>query len=83
MTFTDETMTQMNSYGNLPHLVHHATGSVTLRLGGDGTPKVYALNLKGERIGEVKSEFADGALRFTADTAGINGEAVLAYEIAR
>lgn len=83
MTFGDESMERLESYGNIPHLVRRAVGDVTLKLGKGGTPKVYAVNLRGERIGEVKSAFGDGVLKFTADTAGIGGEAVIVYEIAR
>ena len=83
MTFGDESMELLNSYGNIPHLVRRAAGEVALNLGAGGAPKVYAVNLKGERLGEVASTFADGLLKFTADTAGLNGEAVLVYEIIR
>ena len=83
MTFGDESMELLNSYGNIPHLVRRAAGEVALHLGAGGAPKVYAVNLKGERLGEVASTFADGLLKFTADTAGLNGEAVLVYEIIR
>ena len=83
MTFGDESMELLNSYGNIPHLVRRAAGEVALHLGAGGAPKVYAVNLKGERLGEVASTFADGLLKFTADTAGLNGEAVRVYEIIR
>ena len=83
MTFSDESMGQLNSYGNIPHLAHRVTGDVTLRLASGAAPQVYAVNLKGQRIGSIPSKFENGALTFTADTAGINGEAVLVYEILR
>ncbi len=81
--FEDESMKQWNTAGKLPHLAHRATGEVSLRLAAGEAPKVYAVNLKGERMGEIASIFHDGLLKFTADTNGLNDEAVLVYEIAR
>ena len=56
---------------------------VSLKLSKGSAPKVYAVNLSGERVGEMKSSWKNGTLSFHADTAGINNTAIMVYEITR
>ena len=83
-TFEGKDWGILKSYGQLPHLVLRAKADVTLKLSPKGgIPKVYAVALSGQRIGEVKSVWKNGTLSFCADTAGINNTAVMVYEIVR
>jgi hypothetical protein len=83
MTYSGDNLEILESYGQLPHLVNRAQGDVALKLAAGNAPTVYAVNLRGQRIGEVKSEWKDNVLSFRADTAGINDTAVMVYEIVR
>ena len=88
MTFGDKSMELLKNYGGnnnpAPHLVLNSVAHVKLELTQEGgIPTVYAINLNGKRLCEVPSVFNDGVLEFTANTAGINGEAAIVYEIAR
>ena len=84
MTYSGKDLDVLESYGQLPHLVYRATADISLKLAPTGsTPKVYAVNLRGQRIGEMKSVWKDGVLSFRADTAGINNTAIMVYEIVR
>ena len=84
MTYSGKDLEVLESYGQLPHLVYRATADISLKLASAGsTPKVYAVNLRGQRVGEMKSVWKDGVLSFRADTAGINNTAIMVYEIVR
>ena len=84
MTYSGKDLDVLESYGQLPHLVYRATADISLKLAPTGsTPKVYAVNLRGQRVGEMKSVWKDGVLSFRADTAGINNTAIMVYEIVR
>ena len=84
MTYSGKDLDVLESYGQLPHLVYRATADISLKLAPKGsTPKVYAVNLRGQRVGEMKSVWKDGVLSFRADTAGINNTAIMVYEIVR
>ena len=84
MTYSGKDLDVLESYGQLPHLVYRATADISLKLASTGsTPKVYAVNLRGQRVGEMKSVWKDGVLSFRADTAGINNTAIMVYEIVR
>ena len=54
-----------------------------LSLSAGARPRVYALCPDGSLAGEVKSEWADGKLSFTADIALWPNRATCCYEIAR
>ncbi len=79
--FRDATHTLLESWGTLPHLVRKGEAQVTLRLGA-GDWKAWAVDLSGKRLGEVPLAKKDDTLILQAHTA-LNGEGVLAYEIAR
>ena len=83
MTYSGKNLEILESYGQLPHLVYRATADITLKLSAGTAPKVYAVNLRGQRVGEVKSVWKNGILSFHADTAGINNTAIMVYEITR
>ena len=83
-TFEGKNWEILKSYGQLPHLVLRAQADVTLKLAPEGgVPTVYAVNLRGQRVGKMKSVWKNGVLSFHADTAGINNTAVMVYEIVR
>ncbi len=81
--FGDERHSLLESWGELPHLVKRGVASLSIKLEKGATPKVYAVDLAGRRIGETASTFdADGTLSFEADTFG-SKTPCLAYEIVR
>ena len=73
----------LKSYGQLPHLVFRAQADISLKLSQGSAPTVYAVDLYGKRVGEMKSSWKNGTLSFHADTAGINNKAIMVYEITR
>lgn len=69
MTFSDRSMSVLESHGELPRLARRGTADVILRLHPGTSPVVYGTDLAGKRLGKIASEFdSDGVLRFTMDT---------------
>jgi len=81
--FRDKSLTILENYGKLPHLAHRGIADLTLKLAPGSEPKVYAIDLGGKRLGEVKSAFSSvGELAFTVDTFTFKTPC-FAYEIVR
>ena len=78
--FGNEDKTLLRSWGNLPLLVERGTAGIELAV--DGPCRIAALASDGSEAGEVKGEFKDGVLRFTADTCKFPG-GVSAYHLTR
>ncbi|MCR5751745.1 MAG: hypothetical protein K6G91_07275, partial [Kiritimatiellae bacterium] len=81
ITYADDTLTTVLSWGRLPHLMRSGAAHVHLRVA-RGTFTVHALASDGERLRAVPASFVDGALSFTADVAA-TAEATWLYEIVR
>ena len=81
ITYADDTLTTVLSWGKLPHLMRSGAAHVRLRVA-SGTFTVHALASDGERLRAVPATFAAGALSFTADVAA-TAEATWLYEIVR
>ncbi|MBS1369956.1 MAG: hypothetical protein HPZ91_08400 [Lentisphaeria bacterium] len=81
-TFEGDGMKRLVKWGTLPHLVRRDRAGITLKLDGAAPAKVEALRLDGSPYGEVKSEFRDGTLTFTADP-GLFPGGVMVYWITR
>ena len=81
ITYADDTLTTVLSWGKLPHLMRSGAAHVRLRVA-SGTFTVHALASDGERLRAVPATFADGVLSFTADVA-VTAEATWLYEIVR
>lgn len=81
--FRDEKMNIIESYGTLPHLARRGVAELSFKLTPGDAPKVYAVDLGGNRLGEVKAAFtSEGLLSFTADTFRFKTPCFV-YEIAR
>lgn len=82
--FANEGCTILERWGGLPHLARRGIAEVTLHLAPAGdAPRVFALDLFGRRIEEVKSAWnPDGTLRFEAAATGGRSPRFL-YEILR
>ena len=78
--FGNEGKTLLRSWGKLPILVERGTAGIELAV--DGPCRIAALASDGSEAGEVKGEFKDGVLRFTADTCKLPG-GVSAYHLTR
>ena len=78
--FGNEGKTLLRSWGKLPILVERGTAGIELAV--DGPCRIAALASDGSEAGEVKGEFKDGVLRFTADTCKFPG-GVSAYHLTR
>jgi len=53
----------------LPHLARRGVATIGLRPGAGGPFQVYALDMDGRRLGEVKTQTEpDGEVTFVADT---------------
>ena len=81
--YADRGRTILREWGTLPHLMRSGRAKAELALSAGARPRVYALCPDGSRAGEVKSEWADGKLSFTADIALWPNRATCCYEIAR
>ena len=65
--FKGEKRQYLLKWGTLPHLVRRSPAKISLRLEGGSRPEVKALRLDGTVYGNVKSNFSNGVLHFTAD----------------
>lgn len=83
ITFADDTRKVLLKWGWIPHVMERGKAEIALRLNGDATPVVHALKSDGSRWGQIPSEFKDGVLTFTADTAHKFDSATFMYEIVR
>ncbi len=83
MRFSDKSMSVLEAHGGPPRLARRGVARVELQLSPGPAPKVFAVDLAGKRLGEVRAEFsAEGLLRFTADTFTF-ATPCFAYEIIR
>lgn len=80
--FRNSSHTVMSSGGGLPPLVRRGQAKLSIRLDGEAAPKVFAVDMAGERKSAVAAKWEDGHLSFTAQTVREQGTA-LAYEIVR
>ena len=78
--YRNRTMTILEQWGSLPHLVRRATAQVTIAQAQQDAVRAWALDVGGKRVSEVEITRApDGRIVFTADTS----RGSLAYEITR
>ena len=82
--FSDSTLALMETWGAPQHVVRRGVADIELTLTPGETPRVYGVDLFGERIGEVPSKFnsSTGKLLFTADTFALKHPCMV-YEIVR
>lgn len=80
MTFRNTRRTILETYGKSPLLLARRKIKVALRL--PFQAKVETLDFEGRRTGPVSTSYADGMLRFTADTA-LRNHGVMAYLVSR
>lgn len=66
--FRDRNMTMLDSFGELPHLVRRGVAKFTLKPSGAGSWRVWALDLSGKRMRELRTESSGGLVSFQADT---------------
>jgi len=78
--FREDKGIYIQSAGQLPVLLRRGRADVHLK--GEGAATVYALDLTGRRIGEVKAKNIGGTVSFRADSLE-SGQPCLAYEIVR
>jgi hypothetical protein len=81
ITYADDSLTTVLSWGKLPHLMRSGAAHVRLKVA-PGTFAVYALASDGERLRAVPASFTAGELSFKADVAA-EAEATWLYEIVR
>ena len=81
ITYADNSLTTVLSWGKLPHLMRSGLAHVRLKVA-SGTFTVYALASDGERLRTVPASFTAGALSFKADVAA-EAEATWLYEVVR
>jgi len=83
LKYKDASKTVIESWGQLPHLARRGVATVGLRPGAGGPFRVYALDMDGRRLGEVKTGTApDGEVTFVADTF-LFEQPCFVYEIVR
>jgi hypothetical protein len=80
--YRDNSMRIMEDWGEMPYLARRGETVITLALSDAAAAKIWALDLAGRRVREMPSEYRDGKLVFTANTAQ-EGGAIFAYEITR
>lgn len=78
--FGNDDKTVLLDYGRLPLLVEQGTADIELTV--DAPCRIEALASDGSVVGEIKGEFKNGVLRFTADTCKFPG-GVSAYHLSR
>jgi hypothetical protein len=67
----------------MPHVMERGKAEISLKLDGGAKPLVHALKADGSRWGQIPSEFKDGRLSFTADTAHQFASATFMYKVVR
>ena len=82
ITFTDESRKILFDWGKAPQLVRKASADVALTVP-EGAWKVSALSEEGRVRYAVPARYENGALRFTASTAGRDGQATFHYVVER
>lgn len=82
ITFTDASRKILFDWGKAPQLVRKASADVALAVP-EGAWKVSALSEEGRVRYAVPARHEDGALRFTASTAGRDGQATFHYVVER
>ncbi len=81
--FASNKMNLLETWGTTPHLARKGEVEISLKIATGPQPKVYATDISGKQLGEVKSQFsADGTLKFKADTLALETPC-FAYEIRR
>ena len=82
--YEDEKMEVLIRWGrqDIGRIARRAVAKTSLKVA-PGAWKVHALNPDGSRKREIAAQYADGALRFTADIAGDPHEAEFYYELVR
>ncbi len=80
MRFRDREMNVVEAWGKPPVLLRRGRAEVSLQRDFTGF-RLYAVDFDGSRLGEIPLTAADGATRFTLDTALHGG--VAAYELIR
>lgn len=80
--YSDETMTTLESWGRLPHLMRNAMAKVTV-VAQAGTWRVHALGADGSRRREVPSAYSGNRLSFTAAVDADPSSATWLYELVR
>ncbi|MGI5868258.1 MAG: hypothetical protein ACOX9C_02265 [Kiritimatiellia bacterium] len=71
------------AWGGLPHLAERGVAHVALSAENPEEFSVYALDVSGARTRRIKTDVKDGRLVFTVDTAIVQDDATLAYELTR
>ena len=79
-SFRNRECTILDSYGTRPLLIERRKTTVSLHL--PHKWKVETLDLSGRQTGTVKTDYEDGVLLFTADTA-LRPHGVMAYLLTR
>lgn len=74
MRFADQDRVRLEKTGHAPLLLRRGRADVSLKL--EKPRKVFALNMQGETLGEVKSGYRNGTLTFCADNGAFPGGVV-------
>ena len=82
MEFTNDKMTKLLNYGELPHLVRVGSADLTLK-NTNPNLKLYVLNFSGERIREVETNYVDGTYQFKASIDDRHEQPAMIYELAK
>ena len=68
--------------GKLPLLAQRVQSQLRMKVNQPQQLTVYAVDLAGHRVGQVKTQHADGMLMLDADTRAFD-QGIIAYEIIR
>ena len=81
MTFKDSSLTQAESWGDLPHMVRHGETDVTFQVSDPDSWRAWAVDASGKHLGEVDLQKVDDGFLLKADTT-FKDTSCLAYELA-
>ncbi|MAX24743.1 MAG: hypothetical protein CMJ19_09595 [Phycisphaeraceae bacterium] len=82
MRFRDAQRKIVEDWGKLPLLAQRVQSQLRMKVNQPQQLTVYAVDLAGHRVGQVKTQHADGMLMLDADTRAFD-QGIIAYEIIR
>lgn len=72
----------LHKTGSMPYFIRRGSAEISLKNQGSGTPKLYALDMHGNRVAEIPFTNRNGIITFTANN-DLGKHCPMAYELIR